>query len=246
MFLSWLRDVVQSLGEASPVLIVTGSIGLAPLVDRLGTPDCISYLDQFRLEPWDRDTCVECYRRLALGYDLPLGDGVARAAYEALGIGIPHHVQSFFARLRDFAAKQKRDRLTVRDIAEVYCTELLGPSGQNDLRHYETHLREALEDHNFTIAMEILAEAATQGGFGLAARHCLDTLHSRLVDDASRRIAEILDVLAHDGYLETTSDGGSSHFGLPSRLLRDWWSARYNGHHVPLTHRCAELANRQP
>ena len=38
-FLSWLRGVLQALGDNSPVLIVSGSIGLAPLVKRLGIPD---------------------------------------------------------------------------------------------------------------------------------------------------------------------------------------------------------------
>lgn len=43
---------------------------------------------------------------------------------------------------------QDRDLVTVEDVEEVYRTELLGPSGQNDLVHYETRLKEALEDEN--------------------------------------------------------------------------------------------------
>ena len=246
VFLSWLQGVVQALGRDSPALIVSGSIGLAPLVARLGIPARIKHLDPFRLDPWDRDTSVECFRRLAQSYDLPIEDGVARAACDTLGIGIPHHVQSFFGRLRDFAAKRQRERLMAADVGVAYCTELLGPSGQNDLGHYETHLREVLEDHNHTLAMEILAEAATRGGFGLDARRCLVTLHSRLHDDVPHRIEEVLDVLVHDGYLEASSDSRSPHFGFPSRLLRDWWSARYNGHYVPLSHRGAEPADRRP
>ena len=236
-FLSWLGGAVHSLGEDSPVLIVSGSIGLAPLVSRLGIPARINYLDRFQLGPWDRDTSVACFRRLAQGCDLPVEDEVAPAVYDALGIGIPHHVQCFFARLRDFAAMRRRNRLTARDVAEVYGTELLGPSGQNDLGHYETRLREALDDRNHAIAMEVLGEAATQGGFGLDARRGLDTLYSRLVDDAPRRIAEVLDVLTHDGYLEASSDSRSPHFSFRSRLLRDWWSARCRGTRVPLSHR---------
>lgn len=53
-FLSWLRGALQTLGDDSPVLIVSGSIGLAPLAKRLGIPDRINYLDSFRLGPWDR------------------------------------------------------------------------------------------------------------------------------------------------------------------------------------------------
>ena len=233
-FLSWLRGVLQGLECGSPVLIVSGSIGLRPLVQRLGIPDRINHLDPFRLGPWSRDASVECFQRLAESHRLPVDDGVADAVYEALGIGIPHHVQSFFARLRDFAMMQSRDRVTVGDVGEVYRTELLGPPGQNDLVHYETRLKEGLEDDkSYTLAMEILAEAATRGVFTADARRCLEGWYSAMVDDASGRITDVLEVLVHDGYLEAGDDGHR----FPSRLLRDWWSARFRDHHTPLESR---------
>ena len=54
---------------------------------------------------------------------------------DALGIGIPHHVQSFFARLRDHATIHDRPRISLEDVSLVYRSELLGPSGQIDLAH---------------------------------------------------------------------------------------------------------------
>ena len=232
-FLSWLRGILQGIGDGSLVLIVSGSIGLTPLVNRIGIPDRINYLAPFRLGPWDRDTSVECLQRLAESYKLRFEDGVANAVYDALGIGIPHHVQSFFARLRDHAIMQGRDRVTAEDVEEVYRTGLLGPSGQNDLVHYETRLKEALEDESHTIAMEILAEAATQEVFTPDTRRCLEGLYAKVVDDAQGRIADTLEILVHDGYLETSADG----YRFPSRLLKDWWSARFRDHHIPLENR---------
>ena len=232
-FLSWLRGVLQGIGDGSLVLIVSGSIGLTPLVNRLGIPDRINHLEPFRLGPWDCDTSIECFQSLAENYELRVEDGVANAVYDALGVGIPHHVQSFFARLRDHATMQGRDQVTVEDVEKVYRTGLLGPSGQNDLVHYETRLKEALEDESHTIAMEILAEAATQDVFTLEARRCLEGLYARVVDDAQGRIADTLEILMHDGYLENDDDG----YRFPSRLLKDWWSARFRDHHIPLANR---------
>ena len=57
-FLSWLRGMLQDLGDGSLVILVSGSIGLSPLVKKLGIPDRINHLDPFRLGPWDRDTSV--------------------------------------------------------------------------------------------------------------------------------------------------------------------------------------------
>ena len=178
-FLSWLRGVFQGLGGDSPVLMVSGSIGLMPLVQRLGVPDRISYLEPFRLGPWSREASVTCFNRLAASASLPVEDGVAGSVYDALGIGIPHHVQSFFARLRDSAVMENRDRVRVTDLDRVYSTGLLGPSGQNDLAHYETRLHDGLDEDSGAIAMEILAEAATpRSTHGRRAHPPRRTLHS--------------------------------------------------------------------
>ena len=232
-FLSWLRGVLQSVRDGSLVLMVSGSIGLEPLVKRLGIPDRINHLYPFRLGPWDRDTSIECFQLLAKSCGLRIEDDVAEAVYNTLGVGIPHHVQSFFARLRDHSIMQDRDPVTVEDVKAVYRTELLGPPGQTDLVHYGTRLKEALEDGSHTIAMEILAEAATQDVFTPRARRCLERLYAKVVDDAPERIADTLEILIHDGYLETSNDG----YRFPSRLLKDWWEARFRDHRSPLEDR---------
>ena len=236
-FLSWLRGAIQSLGDRGPVFIVSGSIGLQPLVHRLGIPDRINHFYPIRLQPWDRATSVECFERLAEDDGLRLEDGTADAVYDALGLGIPHHVQSFFARIRDFAALRGTRAVTVEDVQRVYQTGLLGPFGQNDLIHYETRLKDGLDDETFSIAMEILAEAATQGAFTRRARRCLEGQYEELVNDIRGRVADAIEILVHDGYIE---DGENGH-RFPSRLLRDWWAARFRDHHVPLESRCPDL-----
>ncbi len=232
-FLSWLRGALQGLGNAGPVLVVSGSIGLEPLVRRLGLSDRINHLYPVRIGPWNRDTSVGCVEKLAADVGLALDDGVGGAVYDALGVGIPHHVQSFFARLRDYAAMQGLKRVRVEDVDEVYRGELLGPSGQNDLVHYETRLKEGLSDEEYRLAMEILAEAATVGAFTPTSRRSLEALYSTVVDDAVRGIVDTLDVLVHDGYLESSGEGHR----FTSSLLADWWAARFRDHHVPLAER---------
>ena len=237
-FLSWLRGVLQGIEGKSPVLVLSGSIGLAPLVQRLGIPDRINYLYPYRLGPWDRTASVDCFRLLADSYGLRTDDGVADAVYEALGIGIPHHVQSYFAHLHDFALMRNLDRVTVEDVAEIYRTELLGPSGHNDLVHYETRLADTLDGETYRIALEILADAATQDVFTSHARRCLERWYAPVIEAPHRHIAEALDVLMHDGYLEAGDDGQR----FPFRLLKDWWSARFRDHHTPLESRVSDNA----
>jgi hypothetical protein len=155
---------------------------------------------------------------------------VADAVHEALGIGIPHYVQSFFARLQELARMQSRDYATSEDVAEVR-HGFLEASGDNDLVHYRTRLEEGLGDEeSCTIAIEILAEAATEGTFTPEAARSLARLYATMGDDVPDRITEVLEVLVHDGYLETAGNGHR----FPFRLLRDWWSARHCDHHVPI------------
>lgn len=230
-FLSWLRAVFQTGDDRLPTLILSGSIGLAPLVERLGISDRVNYLDSIRLGPWSLEVSVRCFEALMKNYDLSADDGVARAVYEHLGTGVPQYVQSFFARLRDYVRMHDRDRIALDDVAEVYRTELLGPSGQNDLAHYEARLRDGLGDeHRYTLAMEILAEAAIQGTFTAEAHRQLEQRHSRLVEDAPRQVTDTLAVLVHDDYLEPHSDG----YRFRMKLLRDWWRARFRHHYRPL------------
>ena len=74
--------------------------------------------------------------------------------------------------------------------------------------HYETRLREGLDDEKtLAIALEIIAEAATQGSFSFETRQCLDKLYSKLLFNVPEKIAEVLDVLEHDGYLESSDNG---------------------------------------
>lgn len=232
-FLSWLRSVRQGMARGSPMLLLSGSIGLAPLVGRLGIPDRINDLYNFRLQPWDCETSVECFELLARDNELPIDDGVAKAVYQALGIGIPQHVQTFFARLWDFAKMRGHDRVSEADVSEVYQNELLGPSGHSDWLHYEKRLEQGLDKETFQIAMEILAEAATQDAFTAKARRCLERGYAAKNPDALSRVSEALDVLMHDGYL--IDDRGSYRFEFP--LLKDWWANRFRDHYIPLASR---------
>ena len=232
-FLSWLRRAFQGIEGRSPVLVVSGSIGLAPFVGRLGIPDRINYFHRFRIGPWNRDDSVECFRLLAESSGLKTDEDVANEVYELLGIGIPYYVQSFLTHLLDFAAMRNLNGITANEVKEVYRTELLGAGGQGDLVHYETRLRNALDKDTYRIAAEILAEAATQDVFTQVARRCLEQVYSKLFTDVARHTDEALNVLEHDGYLERGEDGHR----YPFRLLKSWWSARLRDHHVPLKDR---------
>ena len=233
-FLRWLRAQRQRHDGLPFALLVSGSIGMAPLVARMGIPDSINDLHPFRLGPWDRCRSVECLQRLAAHSKVEADSAVFDAIYDALGLGVPHFVQSFFARLKEHAVMNERTRLTAKDVQAVYSNDLLGPAGNGDLLHYENRLRESLEENTYRLAMEIQAEAATQGVYTAAAHDSLLQLYAAIMPDVRQRADEALAVLVNDGHLEPAADGGHR---LPFRLLRDWLHARFRDHHEPLEQR---------
>ncbi|MYA88130.1 MAG: ATP-binding protein [Boseongicola sp. SB0662_bin_57] len=230
-FLSWQRGVAQALGDRPFTLLVSGSIGLVPLVSRLGLPDRVNHFSNFRLGPWDRDTCCACLRRLSETHGVGMEPAVPQAVYARLGVGIPHHVQSFFAHLREDALIGGRGEILLEAVDRVYRESLLGPWGQNDLFHYETRLREALDDQAFRVALEVLTEAAAVGAFTVHAAKRLQERLAALDGDSPDSIAHVVTVLVHDGYLTENDDRS---YSFPSRLLGDWWAARFGSDHRPL------------
>lgn len=233
LFLRWLRGLRQQHAGSSLVQVVSGSIGMAPLVKRIGAPDSINDLYSFRLGPWSRAHSIACLKSLAEHSETAVDEAVFEAVYDALGVGIPHFIQSFFVRLQDFAVMNGRTRLTAEDVQTVYDNELLGAAGDSDLPHYQSRLQKSLDERTYQVAMEIQAEAATRGVFTLDARRALERLYSNVLPDARERVDEALDVLIHDGHLERTDDGHR----LAFRLLDDWLRTRFRDHHVPLQKR---------
>ena len=212
-------------------MLVSGSIGLVPLVQRLRLSDRINYLHAFRLGPWNRADSEECFRHLAAHYGLELEQGVAGAVYDRLGIGVPQHIQCFFARLRHSPEVRGVGKIGTKDVERISQTVMLGPAGQTDLPHYDTRLRDALgDDLDYKVACRILGEAAIQGSFSPAARTALKRAYAGSPEQANKRITTIIDILVHDGYLEPDGDA----YRFCSQWLKDWWAKRSGSHTVPL------------
>lgn len=225
LFLSWLRGSLQMIPGGSLAVLVSGSTGLIPLVERLGLPDRINYLRPYALGPWTRAESIACFEKLAKSYGVSCDAGVATEVYERLGSGNPHHVQSFFAALQVLAAKRAGPRITRADVDVAYGTLLRPGAQQNDLTYYERRLEESLDSDEYRAVRGVLAETATRGLFTSAAGARLaDRLGGPGVD-GSRLLRNVLDLLQHDGYL-VADDGG---LRFESRLLRDWFAKCFAG-----------------
>ena len=94
-FLSWLRRTGQE-HRGRLCLIVSGSVGLEPILGQAGLSAHANIFSPLQLRPWTEQTALDCLAALAenCGLDLPLA--VRQDMCRRLRCLVPHHVQRFF------------------------------------------------------------------------------------------------------------------------------------------------------
>ena len=236
-FLSWLRKNGQE-HQRRVCLILSGSVGLEPILQQAGLSAHANIFSPFDLKPWDEDTATACLAALAgtYGIDLPLT--VRQDMCRRLRCQIPHHVQQFFDYLHEDLRRANRREASLEDVKRVYTNEMLGVRGQMDLEHYESRLRMVLGDKGYLATLDILTEAAVNNG--LLHSDAIDQYYEYFQADAVPvSTKDILSVLEHDGYLARQGDD----YRFVSGLLEAWWRARHGRHFVPIARRQAKTRN---
>ena len=223
-FLSWLRRNGQThRGRIS--MILSGSVGLEPLLEQAGLSAHANIYSAYDLKPWSEETAASCLAALAESYDVGLSPEIRDDMCRRLRCCIPHHVQMFFDKLHDRLRRAGRQDASPEDAERVYLHEMLSVRGQVDMQHYEGRLETVLGRTGYPIALEILTETAVMG--------CLedDTIDryrahfAAGIEDGVPSVEDVLHVLEHDGYLERQDSG----YRFVSGLLEDWWRGRYGG-----------------
>ena len=236
-FLSWLRKIGQDHRDRI-CLILSGSIGLEPILHQAGLSAHANIFSPLDLKPWDEKTALECLAALAetCGLDLPLA--ARKDMCLRLRCLVPHHVQRFFDNLDESLRLDGRRHASLEDVKRVYTDEMLSIRGQADLDHYESRLKLVLGPDGYRAALSLLTEAAVNDG--VLGRAAMDLYRERFrvwaVSDHPVPIDDVLRVLEHDGYLEPWGD---DEYRFVSGLLEDWWRARHGRHFVPVARRAS-------
>ena len=251
-FLSWLRKIGQDHRQRM-CLILSGSIGLEPILHQAGLSAHANIFSPLDLKPWNEKTALECLAALAetCGLDLPLA--VRKEMCRRLRCLVPHHVQRFLDSLDESLRFRHRvpgsagearahnrhesldgqRRASLADVKRVYENEMLSIRGQADLDHYESRLKMVLGPHGYQAALALLTEAAVNGG--VLRRAAMDLYRDQFrAGDHPVPIDDVLRVLEHDGYLEPSGD---EEYSFVSGLLQDWWFSRHGRYFVPVARR---------
>jgi hypothetical protein len=231
-FMSWIRkNSIEHQGKLR--IVISGSIGLEPVLRQAGLSATVNNFIPFELEAWDEDTAKKCLSALANEYGVKFEEEATSKVVEKLGLCIPHHVQMFFSHIYD-RCKRRGDLIcTSTDVEEVYKSEMLGVRGHAELTHYEERLERVLGIELSKFAFDMLTEAAVIGRLDRQAIAAFQKEYAQAVTNVADVQKEILQVLEHDGYLKKSREG----FVFESRLLRDWWKNRHEAFFTPVLKR---------
>jgi len=231
-FMSWLRkNSIEHQGKVR--IVISGSIGLEPVLRQAGLSATVNNFIPFELKAWDEDIAKNCLSALANEYGIKFEQGATSKIVEKLGSCIPHHVQMFFGHIYDKCRRRNNKVCTVKDVEEVYTSEMLGVRGHAELTHYEERLEKVLGMELSPFAFDMLTEAAVVGVLSIEAIAAFAKEYSKSVTGVAESQKEILQVLQHDGYLKKTAAG----FIFESRLLKDWWKNRHEVFYAPILKR---------
>ena len=229
-FLSWLRKNAQAY-QGKICLILTGSVGLEPVLSQANLSAHANAYQPYHLRPWQAAEASECLAALARQYQLNLPSEVRQDMCRRLRCCVPHHVQQFFSHLYECLRRENRATATAQDVKSVYFGDMLSVKGQVDLEHYEGRLNTFLGPAGYALALGLLTEGACANG--ILSTEAVKLYKSNFEDQAegaSSSFGAVLRQLQHDGYIEAV-DGG---YRFVSGLLEDWWRGRHCAHYIPI------------
>lgn len=241
--MSWLRaNSISPRYQGKIRMVLTGSIGLEPILQQAGLSATINHFTPFELGYWSAETARGCLQALAFNYGVEFADGAIDSILDKLGVLVPYHVQMFFDVLDVHCHINGITVISVPLVDEIYRTKMLGVRGHVNLSHLEERLKMVLGMAFYPLALDLLTETAVVGSLTAAAVKILSqevAIDLNPAGSVERVCSEILSVLEHDGYLERSADA----YVFVSKLVRDWWQARYGFGFVPAAQRNSGAAS---
>ena len=220
-FLSWLRRNAQE-HRGRLCLIVSGSVGIAPILKQAGLSAAMNVFSSYELKPWSQSTASDCLGELAANYGVELPVAVREAVCRRLRCCIPHHVQQFFDALHRQLKLAGRTHATLKDADTAYRHDMLAARGQIDMDHYEERLKLVLGTNAYRVALELLARAASEGSLIPESINAYKSMLDVSQDAGAASVPLVLEVLMHDGYFTRRGEK----FRFASGLLEDWQRSR--------------------
>lgn len=232
-FLSWLRGN-RTKHKNRVLQVITGSIGIEPILHQAGLSGHINDLLPFQLKAWSPEIAIGFLKAIADSYKLTFEQGTPEQIIRILGYCIPHHVQMFFSYIRNTCKLEGITDISASLVHRIYQEEMLSTRGHAELSHMEERLKLAFTGDTYLLTLALLTETSIHNRLSEIEidKHANGYRFANFSRDEV--VQEILGILIHDGYLIKNEDNTHSFI---SNLLRDWWKARFSAGFRPAAKR---------
>lgn len=210
-FLQLNRTIRQESGDGL-LMMYTGSIGLAPVVNRLELPEGINDLNTIEIPPLSQKEGYDLTQKLLISEEIPYDPRAIDFLLEKIEWLMPFFIQLSVQEIIDGydTNPNKVDKKAVEEaLVRIY-------NRRNNI-HFDSYydrLKGAFSKEEYDIALQILDLVATQPTMPASA------LFVGTNKKNEKLIKAILGTLEYDGYISRTN--GSYRFNSP--ILREWWN----------------------
>lgn len=195
--MSWIRkNAIEHRGDIR--FVIAGSIGLEPVLRRVGLSATINNFKPINLEPWDAETAIGCLEALANNYDVEFEEGACKRITERLACCIPHHVQMFFSHIYERCRKREEMGCSVEDVNQVYEEHMLSTKGHAELSTFEERLKMMVGNDLLPFVLDLLTEAAVANGLTEEAIDVHREEHELGGREGADQTREVLEILEHE------------------------------------------------
>ena len=214
-FLQSFRELMHNRKLTGKVqFLLTGSIGLQPLVKKLESSDLINHLHVVDIPPLSDDEAADLLRRLLDEARVEMPDEPLRRVLTKIEWLMPFHVQLLAQELID--VYESTDRPLDDALADRAFDQIFHHRNKIYFEQYYERLKKRLGAGSDTkFAHAVLERAALNATVGKAEAHDLAVKHGVTAEHRAT-----LESLVYDGYLHETPAGA---YRFNSSILKTWW-----------------------
>jgi hypothetical protein len=220
--LRWLRHLRQSPETGNIRFLITGSIEIGPVLQRIGETASIDDCECLKLEPFSEKVADDFLYALAAAHEVPLPVVVRARILQLIGTRVPYFLQVMFSEIAK-AFKQGGGAPTLASVDKIYVEKVLGVDCKTYFDHYYGRLRDYYGPEDERTAKAILRRLAEEVKVVHSSCYRIYQAHARGRDvDAFHGLMAYLENDFYIGF-----DPKTHEYEFSCKLLRDWWLRHY-------------------
>ncbi len=195
--------------------ILTGSIGLNSLVERLGLPTTINDLSVVSVNPLSKKKGIEFAKQILNFEKLKYTDESINYLLEKIHWLIPYFIKLIIEECHQIALEEETNEISTEMIDQAL-QQAIDFKHNNFYNHYLTRLKSSFKNNELKFLIEVLKEASEKEYISDSRTQDLAAKYE--VEEIRRNL---LRTLTFDGYLAHNKPENTYYFVSP--LLKMWW-----------------------